>query len=62
MKHLLVLLALALLAGCGDDLKLTSGGVKTTTRCIDGYKFAVAQSDSSVSLFQFMPPVKCGGE
>jgi len=50
MKRLMILFLLVFITGCD---------VKTTTRCIDGYKFAIARVDYGVSIVQFIPPAKC---
>jgi uncharacterized protein YceK len=56
MKRLLLILtACLLLAGCGDNVKLTHGGYQTSKRCINGYWFAVALADQSVALAQIFP-------
>ena len=62
MKTLLILLSLPiclLIAGCGDDVKLSLGGTHTSVKCIEGYKFVVVQMDKSVAVAQIMPPQRC---
>lgn len=59
IKLLLLAASMLMLSGCGDDFKYTIGGVDTHSRCIDGYKFAIAHSGHGVALAQIMPPQEC---